>query len=310
MTRIVVLLPPSEGKAAGGRGVRTPGAFAALEPSRLTVAKGLRRKDFSAVRELKVGAVAAAAAMVSNRAVLESPTLPALRRYTGVLFDALDYPGRPVPLRRRLDRAVVVVSGLWGLLRGDDPVPAYKLPIGAAVPGAGRLASWWRPRVTPLLAEHVAGAVVWNLLPGAYAAAVGPLPTARAVWTVRVERETAGRRTVVGHDNKAVKGALAAAVVEHRITWPDALAGWTGPGDYAVAGAADGGAVAGDPRVSDEGPVDLRGLRHRRRRRAADRVDDAGVRTRPRRRVRLRPLRPGEPAIDRGAAIPGVVVTG
>jgi cytoplasmic iron level regulating protein YaaA (DUF328/UPF0246 family) len=240
VTRVVVLLPPSEGKAAGGRGLRTPGAFEALEPSRLTVAKGLRRREFSAVRELKVGPVAAAAAMTDNRRVLEAPVLPALRRYTGVLYDALDYPGRPVPLRRRLDRSVVVVSGLWGLLRGDDPVPAYKLPIGAAVPGAGRLAAWWRPRVTPLLAEHVAGAVVWNLLPGAYGAAVGPLPTARAGWSIRVERESAGRRTVVGHDNKTVKGALAAAVVEHALSGPDALAGWVGPGGYAVAGAADG----------------------------------------------------------------------
>ncbi len=243
VTRIVVLLPPSEGKAVGGRLARTPGAFAALEPARLTVAKGLRRKDFSPVRELKVGAAAATAAMADNRFVLEAPALPALRRYTGVLYDALGYPGRAAPLRRRLDRAVVVMSGLWGLLRGDDPVPAYKLPIGAAVPGVGRLAAWWRPRVTPLLADHVAGAVVWNLLPGAYAAAVGPLPTARAVWTVRVERETAGRRAVVGHDNKAVKGALAAAVVEHALTEPGSLAGWTGPGGYALAGA-DAGVVS------------------------------------------------------------------
>ncbi len=234
MTRVVVLLPPSEGKAVGGDDRRTPGAFEALERHRLVVAKGLRRRDFHAAEQLKVGPAAAAQAMADNRLVLSAPTLPALRRYTGVLYDALDYPGRPAPLRRRLDAAVVVVSGLWGLLRGDDPVPAYKLPIGAVVPGAGRLATWWRPRLTPLLAEHVRGAVVWDLLPGAYAAAVGPLDTAHRVWRVRVEREAEGRRTVVGHDNKAVKGALAAAVVAGALTGPAGLDGWVGPAGYTV----------------------------------------------------------------------------
>jgi cytoplasmic iron level regulating protein YaaA (DUF328/UPF0246 family) len=236
VTRVVVLLPPSEGKALGGRGPRTPGAFAPLEADRARIMKGLQHRGFDAARELKVGPAALSAATAANRAVDSGPALPALRRYTGVLYEALDYPGQAAPLRRRLARSVVIVSGLWGLLGGDDLVPAYKLPIGAAVPGVGRLAAWWRPRLTPLLAEHVRGAVVWNLLPAAYAAALGPLETARSVWAVRVVRERAGHRTVVGHDNKAVKGALARSVVAASAAGPQALAGWTGPAGYRIDG--------------------------------------------------------------------------
>lgn len=236
MTRLVVLLPPSERKAVDGGRPRTPGAFPALEPHREVVREGLQRSGFDAVAQLKVSAAAAATATAANRQVQTAPALPALRRYTGVLYDALDYPGQPAPLRRRLDRSVVVVSGLWGLLRGDDPVPAYKLPIGAAVPGLGRLARWWRPRLTPVLAQHVRGAVVWDLLPGAYAAAVGPLDGARAVWTVRVLRQAAGRRSVVGHDNKAVKGALTRALVSAGAIRPADLDGWEGPAGYRPGG--------------------------------------------------------------------------
>ncbi len=240
MTRVLVLLPPSEGKAAGGAGERSPGAFAVLEAERAKVRRALRRRDFEAERQLHVGPAAARAATAVNRLVETAPVLPALRRYTGVLYGALDYPGQPAPLRRRLDRSVVVVSGLWGLLRGDDPVPAYKLPMGAAPPGLGRLAPWWRPRLTPVLADYVRGAVVWQLLPAAYAAAIGPLDTAAAIWTVRVERVVDGVRTVVGHDNKAVKGALAAALVAGSVRDPGALAGWVGPGGYRVEDVAAG----------------------------------------------------------------------
>ena len=198
------------------------------------VSAGLARRGFDAQRELKVGPAAAAAALAAHRELSTGPALPALRRYTGVLYQELDFPGQPAPLRRRLASSTVIVSGLWGLLRGDDPVPAYKLPIGASVPGVGRLAAWWRPRLTPVLAEYLTGAVVWNLLPGAYAAALGPLETARVVWTVRVVRDRDGRRSVVGHDNKAVKGALTRSVIERAATEPGALTDWTGPTGYRI----------------------------------------------------------------------------
>jgi hypothetical protein len=240
VTRVVVLLPPSERKAAGGDGVRGPGAFPSLERDRQRVRKALRRRDFDAAKQLAVGPAATRAAMTLNRSVDSAPCLSALRRYTGVLYEALDHGGAARPLKSALERDVVVVSGLWGLLRGDDPVPAYKLPIGASLPTLGRLAAWWRPRLTPVLAAHVRGAVVWNLLPAAYAAALGPLDGAEAVWTVRVLRDAGGRRTVVGHDNKAVKGALTRALVAGQLTGPAALGGWVGPGDYRVDGVAEG----------------------------------------------------------------------
>lgn len=237
MTRIVVLLPPSERKAVGGDGgSRQPGTFPSLERDRQRVRKALRRRDFDASTQLGVGPEATRAAMVLNRSADDAPCLSALRRYTGVLYESLAYVEAPAPLQRALERDVVVVSGRWGLLRGDDPVPAYKLPIGATVPTLGRLASWWRPRLTPVLAEYVRGAVVWNLLPAAYAAALGPVDGAAAVWTIRVLRDTGGRRSVVGHDNKSVKGALARALVAAQMSGPDGLDGWLGPTGYRVTG--------------------------------------------------------------------------
>ncbi len=225
--RTVLLLPPSEGKAAGGRGARwdpTVGVFGALADAREEVAAALADAATDptwGAEHLGVGGVALAQALAEDRALRTAPTRAALDRYTGVLYDAL---GR-VPAAGR--RRTVIVSGLAGLLGGGDPVPAYKLPIGAALPGLGRLASWWRPRLSPALDAHVAGAVVWDLLPAAHAAAWRDGGAHVGRWRVTVVRADAdGRRTTVSHDNKSTKGRLAAALLATGASSPGELAGW------------------------------------------------------------------------------------
>jgi cytoplasmic iron level regulating protein YaaA (DUF328/UPF0246 family) len=236
VTSIVVLLPPSEGKAAGGDGPPydpAEGTFGALAAGRRKVAKALRARSFDAAGQLGVGGASLASARAANKAIERALTLPALRRYTGVLYDALGYDGLPRTLQRRLERDVVIVSGLLGVGAGGDAVPPYKVPIGARTPDLGRLNSFWKPRVAPLLVRHVEDAVVWDLLPGAHAAAM-PAQLGRVRWKVAVLRDRHGQRSTVSHDNKAVKGALTRALVADEITDPHQLDGWAGPGGYRV----------------------------------------------------------------------------
>jgi cytoplasmic iron level regulating protein YaaA (DUF328/UPF0246 family) len=216
-----VLLPPSEGKAPGGDGpARVPGWFAELEPARARVLSAVTRPRLDHHRVLGVEPAAASRAAATNTAAASSPTLPALLRYTGVLFRSLDYPGLPPVARRRAVESVVIVSGLWGLLRGDDPVPDYKLPIGASLPRLGPLAAWWRPRLSPVLDAHAAGRVVWDLLPVAYAAAwaTGTPGTAPPAEVRRVRLIQPDGRPA-GHAGKHVKGLLA----RHLLLRPRAL---------------------------------------------------------------------------------------
>ena len=84
------------------------------------------------------------AATAANRAVAKAPTLPAIERYTGVLYDALDHRSLSAAHRRRLDASVVIFSGLWGAVMPADPIPDYKLKMGAALPPLGKLSTWWR----------------------------------------------------------------------------------------------------------------------------------------------------------------------
>ncbi len=101
---------------------------------------------------------------------------------------------------------LAVGSALFGLLRADDLIPAYRLSAASRLPGrpdAGRaLAAGAR---TGAGGDRGAELVV-DLRSGSYAA-LGRVPGAVTVEVV-AERSD-GRRTVVSHFNKAPKGRLA-----------------------------------------------------------------------------------------------------
>jgi uncharacterized protein len=212
---VLVLLPPSEGKAAGGTGPPLDlGAlsFPALNPvrDRLVHALTTAARDEPETLRCALGlSPRQRDAIDQDAALLTSATMPALERYTGVVYDNLDYRTLRGAARRRADRSLLVASPLFGLLRPRDRVPAYRLSAGTSLPGVGGLAAVWRPALEAVLGQ--APGLVVDLRSGAYAA-LARLP--RAV-EVRVLREDGGRRTVVSHDNKHTKGRLARALCEH-----------------------------------------------------------------------------------------------
>ncbi|MGH3714077.1 MAG: YaaA family protein [Micromonosporaceae bacterium] len=205
---MLVLLPPSETKADGGDG--PPLDLDALSFPQLTP---VRRKLADALVSLADDVHATLAALkltegqtaevTRNRTLHTSPTLPALRRYTGVLYDALDISGMSRPQRRRAEARLAVASALFGVVRGADPIPAYRLSGGSVLPSVGPLRALWRPALEPALAET--GLLV-DLRSGPYAALASP-PNAVTVRVVDAER-----RLAISHFNKAHKGRLARAL--------------------------------------------------------------------------------------------------
>ncbi|MBN2622169.1 MAG: peroxide stress protein YaaA [Acidimicrobiales bacterium] len=164
--------------------------------------------------------------------VASGPTMRAIDRYTGVLYGQLDWASLPPGARRLGNRTVLIASGLWGVSRPTDPIPHYRLKMSASLAPLGRLSTWWRPRLTAALADHLAGRLVWDLLPNEHAAAWRPteVPVARRV-TVRFADRN-GR--TVSHWNKLLKGALVRHILTERPVGPEALVGWDHPSGYRV----------------------------------------------------------------------------
>ncbi|ACU96072.1 peroxide stress protein YaaA [Saccharomonospora viridis] len=211
---MLVLLPPSETKAHGGDG--PPLDLDALSFPELNP---IRRKLADALVELAADVPASLAALglserqraeVERNALLHSsPTIPALLRYTGVLYDALGASTFTGVERERARRRLAVASALFGVVRAGDPIPAYRLSGNSTMPGLGSLRPLWRPALEPLLADISADELVVDLRSGVYAN-LARVPEAT---TVRVVTEdSSGRRKTVSHHNKAHKGRLAAAL--------------------------------------------------------------------------------------------------
>jgi cytoplasmic iron level regulating protein YaaA (DUF328/UPF0246 family) len=211
----VILIPPSEGKTTGGRGAPwAPGTMLFdLDDARARVLREAR---------LDVGA---------------APTRPAIERYSGVLYRELGYRNLDRATRRRIDAQVVIFSGVWGLVAPRDPIPEYKRKMGAAAGRLGRLALWWRPRLTPVLDTHVRRQVVWDLLPheheAAWPASAAPASRIRVRFLEEHGRGKKRRLTTVSHWNKLLKGALVRHLVAAQLTEPAGLAEFRHPEGYA-----------------------------------------------------------------------------
>jgi uncharacterized protein len=221
---VIVLLPPSETKHPGGDG--PPLRLDALSCPELAP---LRRALVDELIELAadrsacqraLGLSASQHAEIERNAALRSaPTLPALDRYTGVLYDALDIGSLTGAAARRARARLAVGSALFGFLRADDPVPAYRLSATSKLPGQPALATRWRPLLEPVLTQMAATELIVDLRSGSYAS-LGRLPDAVAVEVVSERSD--GRRTVVSHFNKAHKGRLAPILASTRSEPADA----------------------------------------------------------------------------------------
>jgi len=207
---VLVLLPPSETKAEGGRGGPldlSALSFGALNPVRAKLADALVELAADVPASLAaLGITERQASEVERNANLwTSPTMPALRRYTGVLYDALDVRSFTRSGLEKAQRRLAITSSLFGLVAATDPIPAYRLSGGNTVPSLGSVRTLWKPVLEPVLANI--DDLIVDLRSGTYAAFARLQPGAV---TVRVVTENArGERVTVSHFNKAYKGRLA-----------------------------------------------------------------------------------------------------
>lgn len=209
---MLILLPPSETKASGGEYPALDWnrlSFPSLNPVREVIARDLGAMAPDEMQAALKLSDKLRAEVVANLELPTSATMPAVHRYTGVLYDALDAATLGEVALGRLG----IGSALFGVLGAGDLIPQYRLSGGSKIPGAdGKLPTMkarWGRAITGALAE-VPGLIV-DLRSGTYQQ-LGKVPGAV---TVRVEavRED-GSRKVVSHFNKFYKGHLARVLAQ------------------------------------------------------------------------------------------------
>lgn len=221
---MLILLPPSETKRDGG----SEGSALALDALSFPELAPQRKLALSALGNLSRNLIAATGALRlgpkqlfevdRNRVVRRSPTMPALDRYTGVLFDALEAETLDDAARAFAREHVVVHSALFGLLGAQDPIPAYRLSHDSRLPGVS-LKKHWRYAVAARLEAR--DGLILDLRSEAYVA-MGPAPARDGVFFLRVvTRDENGAVRALNHFNKKGKGEFVRRLMDAGIDHSD-----------------------------------------------------------------------------------------
>ncbi|MFF9847633.1 peroxide stress protein YaaA [Streptomyces litmocidini] len=216
---MLVLLPPSEGKASSGRGaplkpesLSLPG-LAEARAAVLDELVELCAADEEKAREVLGLSEGLRGEVAKNAELRTAGARPAGEIYTGVLYDALGLATLDAAARERAGRSLLVFSGLWGAVRVTDRIPSYRCSMGVKLPGLGALGAHWRGSMASVLPEAAGDGLVLDLRSSAYASAWKPKgEVAARTATVRVLH--APTRKVVSHFNKATKGRIVRSLLE------------------------------------------------------------------------------------------------
>ena len=226
---LLILLPPSEGKAPGGTGAPVDIAglswpqLAATRQRVLTALVGACRRNPARARAMLGLSEALDADRAANAEADCSPTMPAGHRYTGVLHDALGYPTLTVAARQRADGSVVVFSGLWGATRPVDLLPAYRIGITTKLPRIGTLPPLWRQPLLAALDHEIAERGAVDLRSSGYTQMYKPSEdAAQQLVTVTVTGPD-GRKAAPSYQSKVAKGRLVRATLEAGVVSVESL---------------------------------------------------------------------------------------
>lgn len=204
-----VLLPPSETKKSGGGNSRFKAdnlSFSAeLTETRKAVRAALEtlsKNEDEAIKALKLGKKSASE-IGHNLTLHEQTTLPAIDRYTGVLFDAIGLNEMDPASRQWIHSNVYIQSALFGLINASDEIPAYRLSASS------RLPILTEPLKKTWIKAHSNIKIKQQLVLDFRSKEYASLAPFADAYTLEVyTREADGSKKALNHFNKAAKGDL------------------------------------------------------------------------------------------------------
>jgi cytoplasmic iron level regulating protein YaaA (DUF328/UPF0246 family) len=207
----------------------------------------MRRKTPAQVASLMDLSDALATLNVGRYAAWQRAATPANSKPAVLAFDGDVYDGLQAKTLKAADLAwaqehVVLLSGLYGVLRPLDRLQPYRLEMGTAVktPRGKDLYAYWGDTLAQHLNARQAGEarpVVVNLASIEYSrAALRPALRARVIDCV-FEDWKAGQYKIISFFAKRARGAMARWAIEHRVKTPNKLEGFDADG-YAFDAAA------------------------------------------------------------------------
>lgn len=154
MVKVLFLIPPSEGKKSGWVEQKELLSFDFEKPWEIL--------STASEKDLKCSGKRYEEASLLNHQLPNSPTLPAIERYDGVMYDHIWYFTMDEASKAFFDQHFLIFSGVYGLLKPQDRIANYKLPIETK-----GLLHFWGEKIIDKIIE-LRPEKIYNLLPLSY----------------------------------------------------------------------------------------------------------------------------------------------
>lgn len=210
---MLILLPPSETKRPGGVGIsinKLAIIWAALDPARdqlIAATQKVCSNPKRAAAVFKLGPKSLGD-IEANRNLMTAPTMPAIERYAGVLFDALDYNSLDEQAKTRVGEQLFIQSALFGLLPATEQIPYYRFSATTKLPKINLRELWTEAHklVWPRLTRPIL-----DMRSKSYAQ-LNPIPQEFESYELDVFDESG---KALNHFNKKAKGLFVRAAMTH-----------------------------------------------------------------------------------------------
>lgn len=193
--KILYLIPPSEGKTPWWTLWSETLSFDLEKP--LDLLKGVTEKDLKCRGERFKAAQSLHHTLLHKK---QLEILPAIKRYSGVMYNALHYSSMNWDEKTYFDTNFFILSWLYGFLKPQDLIANYKLPVEAKW-----VANYWKNILSQAL-NKLEGDMIVDLLPQSYKKMIDW----KQLKTLRVEIEFLrldnGKTQKLAHGVKKVKG--------------------------------------------------------------------------------------------------------
>lgn len=220
MKDYTILLPPSEGKISGGdenkpyrlvENLKKYNSFTSLINPRshlyeqlLYAVNHYSWEEVEKIFEVKGKNLDYVIDIVQD--MLNLPTMPAINRFSGVMFKAIDYDSMKEVQRNNFETKVLFVDGLFGVLRPQDYIPEYKLKITSKI-GEINCTHYWQKELGGLFNYLFKDKVIIDMLPQTHRKVLS-LPINCTYFKIIFAKIKDGKFKEEGHNSKKLKGEL------------------------------------------------------------------------------------------------------
>ena len=150
-----------------------------------------------------------------NQDIFNSKCAYAIERYTGVVYDHLNWDTLDKKAQNFLEDHIYIFSGLFGIVSPKTLIPDYKLKMNVL-----SLQYHWSPVLTEELKKED---VIIDLLPQVHRKAYNK---GKNVITIDFQVIKKGKKSAAGHFGKAVKGQFIRYIAKNNIKSTDDFSGF------------------------------------------------------------------------------------